>query len=381
MRSLVASIVWLLLMSSPLSAGAAEPITIGLSLGLSGRYAEMSRMQEKSFTLWEREVNSRGGILGRKIELIIYDNKSDPRTAKSLYEHLIIQDKVDLLFSPYSSELTEAILPVTEEYGYPIIASGASGDVLWNKGYKYFFGLYSVASKYTAGFLALLVQQGFETIAIVYADDSFSTGIADGTKKFAEKFGLKVLLFSGFKKGTKNFEELIKKAKNSRAQVLMVCGYFEEAIDVRLALNQIGWYPKVYYAAVGPALQAYGKLGSDADYTFSSSQWERYGKLPGSEAFYKEFLKTYGEEPSYHAADAYAAGQILERAIKKTGSLDREKIRAILSVMQTTTIIGRYGVDKTGKQVKHFPLIVQWQKGKKEIVWPKDLSTAKPIFK
>jgi len=363
-------------------AFAAEPVKIGVSLGLTGKHSEASRLQEKSFRLWETDVNRKGGMLGKKVKLIIYDNRSEASAAKEQYEYLIKQDHVDLLFSPYSSEHTEAILPLTEEYGYPIIASGASADELWEKGYKYFFGLYTVASRYAVGFLELLVQDDFKDVAIIYAGDPFSRGIAGGTKQWAEKFGLRVLLYSGIKDGKKDFDDIIVKARDSKAEVLIVCGYFNEAIDARLSMKRVGWHPKVYYASVGPAIQAYyEKLGQDANHAFSSSQWEQHGRLPGSKLYHSEFVVAYGEEPSYHAANAYAAGQILESAVRKAGSLDRKKIRNVLSAMNTVTIIGRYGVDKTGRQVKHFPLIIQWQDGKRQIVWPKDLSTATPIFK
>ena len=87
------------------------------------------------------------------------------------------------------------------------------------------------------------------------------------------------------------------------------------------------------------------------------------------------------DQGSYHAATAYASGQILETAIKKAGSLDREKIRVILSSMDTISILGRYGVDKRGMQTKHFNIIVQWQNGKKKVVWPDELKTSDPIFR
>lgn len=151
---------------------------------------------------------------------------------------------------------------------------------------------------------------------------------------------------------------------------------------MRLSLKKAGLYPKAFYASVGPGLPAYyEKLGSDADYTFSTSQWEPHGKIPGSMEFYEEFKNSYGQIPSYHAAYAFAAGQLIEMAIKKGESLDRDKIKAILASMNTTTIIGRYSVDKTGRQIKRFPLIIQWLKGKREIVWPENLGTAKPIFR
>ena len=374
----------LLLFFIALPASAQEPIRIGVSLGLTGKYSEMSDMQMKGFRLWEKEVNSRGGILGKKVEFIIHDDKSDPQTAKFLYEDLILSNKVDLVFGPYSSEITEAILPITEKYGYPVLASGASADRLWQKGYKYIFGVYTPASKYTVGLLELLVMNGINDIAIAHADDVVSLNIAEGAKKWAERFGLKIVLFEGFKKGTKNLDDIARKARSSGAQVLIVCGHFDEAVNMRLSLKRIKWYPKAYFASVGPTMQAfYDKLKTIADHVFSASMWEHHSglKVPGCSEFYEAFMKTYREEPSYHAATAYAGCQILESAIKKAGSIDREKIGVILLSMDAINIIGRYGVDKRGMQIKHFTLIIQWQNGKKEVVWPDDLKSAEPIFR
>jgi branched-chain amino acid transport system substrate-binding protein len=153
---------------------------------------------------------------------------------------------------------------------------------------------------------------------------------------------------------------------------------------MRLALKRIAWYPKAFFATVGPVTQTFLEtLGADADLTFSSSQWEQYGGLnpPGCCEFHESYVKAYKEEPSYHAATAYAAGQILKAAILKAGSVDREKLRNVLLGMDTMSIIGRYGVDRRGMQIKHFNLTIQWQKGKKEIVWPEELRTAKPLFR
>lgn len=348
----IAGAALLLLFFIALPASAQEPhIKIGVSLGLTGKYSEMSDMQMKGFRLWESDVNKRGGLFGKKVQIIIYNDKSDPQTAKSLYEHLILNDKVDLVFGPYSSEITEAILPVTEKYGYPLLASGASADRLWQKGYKYVFGVYSPASKYSVGFLDLLVKNDIQDVAIVHADDSFSKDIANGTKKWAERFGLKVVLFEGFKKGTENLDAVAKKAKASKAQALIVCGHFDESVNMRLSLKRIKWYPKAYFASVGPALPAFhDKLKSDVNYVFSASQWEHYGggKTPGCKEFYDAYTHAYNETPSYHAATAYASGQILESAIKKAGSIDKKSIRDMLSSMDTMSIIGRYGVDRTG---------------------------------
>jgi branched-chain amino acid transport system substrate-binding protein len=366
------------------SAHASESIRIGLTLGLTGKYQVESDMQRKGFRLWEKDVNRRGGILSRTVQLLILNDKSDPQTAEFLYEQFILKDKVDLLFAPYSSEITEAILPLTEKYAYPLLASGASADRLWKKGYKYVFGVYIPASRTAVGFLKMAVEKGFQDIAIVYADDPSSQDVALGTKKWAGRFGLKVRLFEEIKEGGSNVIELARRAKVARAQILIACGYFPVAVDMRLALKKIGWYPNAYFATTAPAIPAfYKRLKSDANYTFSQSHWEHLSRLDlfGGDKFYEAFMKEYKEEPSYQAAQAYAAGQILEQAIGKADGLDRRMIRNALSELDAFSIIGRYGVDAEGRQTKQFNLIIQWQNGKKQIVWPEELRTAAPIFR
>ena len=153
---------------------------------------------------------------------------------------------------------------------------------------------------------------------------------------------------------------------------------------MRQALKAVKWYPRAYYASVGPAINKFHDiLGADSEYVFSSSQWEKdvSTKYPFGKKFFKLFNDFYKVQPSYHAAAAYSAGMILEIALTKTGVLDNEKLRETLSHMDTMTLMGRYGVDQSGKQRRHFPLIIQWQKGNKNVVWPDEIKTSNPIFK
>ena len=374
-------VLFFLAFSAAESIGA-EPVKIGLTLGLSGKYAEMSKNQMNGYRLWEKQVNSRGGLLGREVKIIIYDDKSDTRIAKDLYEKLILTDKVDLLFGPYSSEIADAVFPVTEKYRYPVVSSGASSDSLFEKGYRYVFGTHTPASKIITGFLELLSLNGLNNIAIIHADDPFSIKVAESTGKWAERFGLNMVSSEGFRKGREDLDEFVLKAKESGAQGLIICGHLDEAVNMRLALKRLNWFPKAYFATVGPTVTAfYDRLGKEAEHVFSSTNWEPNARFPGSDEFYKAFIKAYKYMPNQQAAVAYAGGEVLEAAVKKAGSLDREKIRDSLAAMDAISIIGRYGVERTGLQLKHFNFIIQWQNGKKEIVWPEELRTAKPIFK
>ena len=360
---------------------AEKPIKIGVSLGLTGRFAVMSDALNKGFKLWEQNVNNENGILGRPVRLIVKDDQSDPGRAVTIYQELIKKERVDFLFAPYSSLITAAVLPVAEKNDMPLLIAGAAADSLWEKGYRNAIGIYTSASKFALGFLELIVLNDLDRITVVYADDPFSVDLAQSAKKWAKRFGLNIVAFERFKKGTLNLEPLAVKAKENNSQVLMVCGHMNEAVNMSKALKKIGWRPKAFYASVGPALQGfYDRCGLDAESVFGTSLWEPRANYPGAQKFNQQFIETYGETPGYHAGLAYAAGQVLKKAVGEAGSINKEKVRDALFHLDTMTIIGRFGVDKTGKQIRQQTFIIQWQNGRKELVWPNQIKTAKPVF-
>jgi branched-chain amino acid transport system substrate-binding protein len=365
-------------------ADAASPtIRIGVSLGLSGSYENIARMQQRAYRLWEKQVNQSGGILTRKVQLDIRDDKSDPEVAKQIYQDFIQKDELDFVFGPYSSPITSAVAPIADKHGYPMLVAGASADEIWSKGYTFIIGVYSTAGRYAVGFLALLADAGIERVAVVSVDDVFSLSAADGARKWAPQYGLRITAYIVQPKNKPDLVHAASAARQSGAQALVLSGHFNEAVEMRHALKKIGWVPSAYYSTVGPALPKYlDQLGKDAHATFFTSLWEPREDLrfPGSAAFLREFLAAYEETPSYQAATAYAAGQILKVAIEKAGSTDRAAVRQTLFALDTNSIIGRYAVDRTGTQVKGVPLIIQWQQNRREIVWPPDFRTAAPIL-
>jgi len=363
-----------------------EPSTIlriGVSVGLTGEYQDIGRLQQRAYLLWQKNVNERGGILGRRVQVLIRDDRSDPETAKKIYETFINDDRLDFVFGPYSSANTAAIAPVVDKHGYPTLAAGATADALWRRGYQNLLGVYAPASRYAMGFLVLLAEAGIQRIAIVTATDGFSVEASNGMRSWAPQYALQVSSFAPVSKDKGDMLQAASAAQRSGAQVLLVAGHFNEAVEMRKVLKDIGWSPRAYYATVGPAVDRYAQLlGVDAEATFSTSTWEPREDLnfPLSPQFLRQFVATYAETPSYHAATAYAAGQILEQAIVKAGSFDRAKVRQALYLVDAESIIGRYAVDRTGMQIKRFPMIVQWQGKQREIVWPPKLRTAAPVF-
>ena len=368
------------------SVSASEPIKLGGTLGLTGKYAPMSEMVSLGLKLWTKKTNAKGGILGRPVELIIYDDTSNPAVAGTLYEKLILEDKVDLVFGPYASVITTAAVKVTEKHGYSMLASGAASDELWQQGYTHLFGVYIPASRYAFSFLKLLLRNGIERVAIVSADDMFSATVAAGTEKWAKRLGLKVTLVEQFEKGTKKLDDLAGRIRDSGAEAIVVGGHFNESVDVRRSLTNIDWYPRAYFATLGPALQKYHDILQDkAELTFTQSNWQEKGvQFPGSHEFAKDFKQAFGKDPSYQAAAGYSSGQILAAAIAETGTLDKKKLRDALASLDIMTVLGRYGVDSTGMQIRHFALVTQWQNSQLEVVGPADMAAINiiaPVFK
>ncbi len=152
-RLFLSVIAWLSLVNG--AAVAAEPIRIGVSLGLTGQYEQPSNMQLRAYEFWRDDVNGRGGLLGRPVELIIHDDGSDSVKAREIYRDFVSNGSVDHVFGPYSSEITAAVASEVDAAGFPMLAAGASADYIWRQGYENIFGMWTPASRYTQGMLRL----------------------------------------------------------------------------------------------------------------------------------------------------------------------------------------------------------------------------------
>ncbi len=382
MRTLNALLIVSLIVSVAGHAYADNIIRIGVSLGLTGKYAAITRLQEEGYRLWERDVNKRGGILGKKVRLIIKDDEGDPEKSVSIYRGFFKNKEVDLVFAPYQSDIAYVATQVIEQYGYPTIVSGASDDRIWQRGFKNIFGLYSPASRYFLGFLDLAASKMLKSLAIVYSSELWSRTAAEGAAKWGKEFGLKVVYKMKYSNNNE-IMEISRKLKAINPDAVVVCSYFEDSVEFVRAFKKVGFFPKALCEGIGPAMpEFYKRLGRDAEDIYGPSMWETNYRMPypNNRQFIEDFIDYYHHEPNYHAASAYAAGILLEKAIIKAGSFNRNRLRKALSDMDTLTLIGRYHVDDTGLQLGHRPITIQWQNGKKEIVWPRAMQTTQPII-
>ncbi|MBF0247225.1 MAG: ABC transporter substrate-binding protein, partial [Alphaproteobacteria bacterium] len=208
---------------------AADTVVIGVSLGLTGKYSQTGEMQRLGYELWEAHANATGGMLGRPVKVLVRDDQSDAATAKAIYQQFIESDRVDFVFGPYSSGLTNAVIPLIDAAGHPMLAAGAASDELWRQGSRHIFGIFIPASRYAVGFLEFAAMTGLTSVGIVGAEDLFSQSVLEGSRKWAEDFGLDVVMTEAFKKGERDLSELAARVSEQKLDALVVAGHFNES--------------------------------------------------------------------------------------------------------------------------------------------------------
>ena len=377
------------------TAAAQVPIRIGASLALTGTYAELGQTVHRGQSLCVKQANEKGGLLGRKIELLVEDDQSQVTNAGAIYERLVTQQRVDAVFSPYSSPITDAVAPVTERHQMPMVACCAATTAIFKKGRKFIFMLISPAEVYLEGLIDMAAKRGLKTLAVIYEDTLFPKAIAQGALELAKKRGLQAVVVEAYPRKTTDFSSILGKLKAANPDVVGAATYFDDAVAITRQMKEQDVNPKMHAVTVGGDLpKFYEVLGRTAEFVYGASQWEpelvtlRAGGLvpiarqyPGAREFVESYRKEFaGADLSYQTAQGYAACQILLEGIKRVGSLDGAKVREAILRFDGNTVFGAFKVDQDGFQIAHKMVLFQWQDGKKVIVWPEELAPGKRRF-
>jgi branched-chain amino acid transport system substrate-binding protein len=372
------SVAFVIGASSP--SEAQEAIRIGATMSLTGAYSTQGVPARNGYLLCQKHVNEKGGILGRKIEFLIFDDKSDAKIAPSLYEKLIVEDKVDAVMGPYGSPLTEAVAPVTEKHRKVMLTPLAATTSIWEQGRRYIFMQLAPSELFLAGLIDIGARNGLKTVALITEDTIFPKSAAKGTIEFAKKKGMDVVIHEEYAKGNKDFSAILAKVKAANPDVLGIASAnLSDYIIVARQMKELDINVKMFgnTSAVAEFQQ---ELGKTAEFAYGTSAWEPSLPYPGVKEFVEAYQKEFNKPPSFHAAGAYAGCQLFMEAARLAGSLDSDKLREQLLKLKTRTIFADYAVDARGFQTANKGLYVQWQDGKKVVVWPDELASAKPRF-
>jgi len=381
-----------LLSLGPVSAAVAQPpLRIGVSVSRTGAYAELAPALERGYQLCVKHTNDKGGVLGRKLELVADDDRSEPATAVRVYERLITGDKVEAILGPYSSPITEVVADLAEKHQMPMVAAGAATTAIFRKGRKFVFMLASPAEVYLEGLVDMAARRGLRTLALLHEDTLFPRATVQSTLALAKKRGLSVVAVEAYPKGTTDFSAPLTRIRNANPDVLGAVTYFDDAVAITRQLKALDVNPRMFAVTVGSDLpRFYELLGRSAEFVYGTSQWApelvallRGGGLvpvtrryPGVREFVESYKKEFpGAGLSYHVAQGYAGCQVFVEAVRRAGFLEGTKVREAILKMDLNTVYGAFKVSPDGFQVAHQVLMFQWQDGRKVLVWPDELAS------
>jgi branched-chain amino acid transport system substrate-binding protein len=362
----------------------AQPIKVGASLSLTGTYAKPGQYQREGYELCAEEANARGGLLGKKVEFVVYDDQSMPATGVKLYERLITEDKVDAVMGPYSSPISEAVANVTEKYKKVMVAPLAATTSIFKrppgKERRYIFMVVSPAEVYLEGLIDIAAKRGLKTVAILNEDTLFAKASAAGTADLVKKKGMQVVFQEAYPKGNTDFSAMLVKVKAANPDVVAASTYFDDAVAIVRQMKELNVNPKMLGVTVGGDLpEFHDLLKQNAEYVYGASQWETALPYPGQRDFVESYKRKFRREPAYHAAAGYGGCLVYLEAVKRAGSLESDKVRAELLRLEWKTAFGEYKVDQDGFQTAHKMVLFQWQDGKKVTVWPDDLAAGAKV--
>ncbi len=375
---------------APASAQSGAPVRIGYSMALTGGLAPNGKSALLAQKIWEEDVNAKGGLLGRPVKLVYYDDKSAPAEVPAIYTKLLDVDKVDLLIGAYATAQLAPAMPiviarkklligllglaVNDEFNYPnYFAMIPSGPI--------------PKPAFTKDFFALAMAQDPkpQTVAIVAADQEFSRNASDGARDTAKTLGLKVVYDRTYPPSTNDFSPIVRAIQASNPDMVVVCSYPPDSVGIVRAVNEIGFKPKMIGGAM-VGLQATAiktQLGPLLNGWINYDFWLPVPKMHF--AGVDDLMKTYqsraqaeGVDPLgyYMAPWAYAQLQVLQQAIEATKSLDDAKLAGQIRTGTFKTVVGDVKFGAKGEWAQSRVLQVQFQNVKgNDVDQFKDVST------
>jgi len=375
------------------AAGAQDkkPILIGGTLGLTGILSEASGDYKAVYERWVEQVNKKGGLLGRPVKLVIYNDESTPQVAQTLYNRILNEDNVDLVLAPFSTFVGGAIVPIVRSHNKLLFNGGFVGINIFKNAQGTMFGTYTYQEPdYTRGLFNLIKtlppEKRPKRAAIFTLQNPFPLVVRDGFQgkggaiNYAKELGIQVVVNEQYPPNTTDFNALVQKAKAANADLVLQLGLLNDTLQVARTIQQQNYKPTMFCTCGSQVttIAAWPKLGSAAEGAFGSiPSWptQNYEGLADLAAFFKARGQT--TLPTY-AIVAQAILQVIEQAVEGAKTLDQDKLKAYIHSHEFKTVAGpiKYQADGTPE---YSQVVLQFLNGKNEVVWPEKDKTAEAV--
>ena len=323
-----------------------------MSMAQTGGLAGGGKASLLGIEVWRDDVNAKGGLLGRKVELVVYDDKSSASETPAIYSKLLDVDKVDILFAPYATVPTAPLMPLVKQRGMLLIGN-FSFQVNSKVGHDMWFNNapWGPADSWASSFLDLGQKAGGKTIALLAADQEFAQNLAKTAREVATKLGMKVVFDQAYPPSTVEFSGILRALKAAKPDIVYVASYPPDSAGILRAVNEIGIGDNVKIFGGGMVGLQFGavmeNLGSLLNGVVNYNTWLPEPSMynEGTKAFFETYTKRAVEakvDPLgyYLAPYGYASGQMIEQAIKAVGSLDQKALAKYLRENTHKTIVG-----------------------------------------
>ena len=361
-----------------------KEIVIGCTLPLTGAFAAFGRYWVDVYKFWEEEINAKGGLLGSKVHLIIYDDRSDSSTAVSLYTKLITVDKADLLVGGFTIPVL-AVMPIAEKYKMLYVQGGTNATSIINKNnYKYTVTTLTTdlnwADPLWEWLATVPAAKRPKRVAFVQQVNPFLQGLVAAATPKAAAIGLEVVTTETYSSDTQDFTAMLQKFKAAGVDLLFGANNYPAGLSLMRTLAEVQYQPKLVYMAVGPTVPEWAKdLGPRTENVFTSTPYWRSLKGGGNENFVKAMETKFGYPPPRDSGQGYTPLQVLQQAVQGAKTLDQDALRAYIAAHEFSTVSGVMKFDERGYGTAR-NYLMQIQKGQQLIVYPASIKSADPVY-
>jgi branched-chain amino acid transport system substrate-binding protein len=373
-RAFCIAIAALALLSGMTAARAADPIKIGFSIELTGPLAAVGKTGLLAFQIWAENVNKKGGLLGRQVQLVFYDDQGNPSNVPGIYTKLIEIDKVDLLVSSYGTNLVAPAMPIVMQKNrlfFGLFALGVNSEFHYPKYFSMLVFGPDPKPTFSKGWFDIAMAQNPkpQTVALVTADAEFGRNALDGARDNIKKLGLKTVYDRAYPPTTVDYTPIVRAVQAASADLVYVASYLPDTVGILRAVNETGLTTKMFGGAlVGtPTAALRTQMGPLLNGLVVGELWEPTETMnfPGI----WDFLKQYQAKAPGEGIDAlgyflppfaYGEMQILGDAITAVGSLDEEKLAQFMHGHPFKTVVGDIAFGPDGEWTEPRNLFVQY---------------------
>jgi branched-chain amino acid transport system substrate-binding protein len=377
---------------------AAQPVRIGFGMALTGGLATNGKAALLAMEIWRDDVNKAGGLLGRSVEFVYYDDQTKPATVPGIYTKLLDVDKVDFVVSGYGTNLIAPAMPIVMERKLLFMGLfGLANNEKFN--YSYYFQIApngpTPIPEFSRGFFDLAAKQNPKpnTVALVGADAEYPHNALAGARENVKKFGFEVVYDGTYPPATVDFTSIVRAIKATNPDIVFVASYPPDSVGMVLAAHEVGLKPKLFGGGmVGLQFAAFlTKLGAKLNGIVNYDFWvpEPTLNFPGINEFLKKYqaqAEKAGVDPLGHYLPpwAYAMMQVLGQAIEATKSTDQKTVGDYIHTHEFETIVGKVKFGPNGEWEQPRMLVVQYQQikgndiaqfagpGKRVVLYPEE---------